>query len=201
MCKQQPKSWYYCRILGSGFGWITDLFCRILGSSFCWITDLFLQDSWILCLRFRDDRHLRGTALGDHLPPRTQSQHQETQVRFWSAGFRGKFLRVLIRFACTICSQGPNFFLKFNPRIMLVLAWLAAPVCSLPQSFIFRVKTHPILHEYRYLGWTKNFWSQSCILLNMKMRITNTEPGYELWLSRCLKEAPATGAFLGFYTQ
>ena len=34
-------------------------------------------------------------------------------------------------------------------RIMLVLAWLVAPVCSIPQSFIFRLKTHPIMQEYR----------------------------------------------------
>ena len=92
MCKQQPKSWYYCRILGSGFGWITNLFCRMIGSCFSWITDLFLQDSWILCLWFRDDRHLCGPAVGDHLPPGTPSQHPENQVGFWSARFSNNYL-------------------------------------------------------------------------------------------------------------
>ena len=36
-----------------------------------------------------------------------------------------------------------------NFRAMLVLAWLVAPVCSLPQSFVFRLKTHPLMQDYR----------------------------------------------------
>ena len=34
-------------------------------------------------------------------------------------------------------------------RIMLALAWLIAPICSLPQIFVFRLKTHPLMEEYR----------------------------------------------------
>ena len=38
-------------------------------------------------------------------------------------------------------------------RIMLVLAWLVAPLCSIPQSFVFSLKTHPVLTEYRWGMW------------------------------------------------
>ena len=36
-------------------------------------------------------------------------------------------------------------------RIMLALAWLIAPICSLPQIFVFRLKTHPLMEEYRWI--------------------------------------------------
>ena len=35
-------------------------------------------------------------------------------------------------------------------RMMLALAWLIAPICSLPQIFVFRLKTHPLMEEYRW---------------------------------------------------
>ena len=40
----------------------------------------------------------------------------------------------------------------FSPRVMLGVAWVCALVCSLPQSFIYRLKTHPILEDYRSQG-------------------------------------------------
>ena len=49
-----------------------------------------------------------------------------------------------------ICNNNNNNILV--PRIMLVLAWLVAPVCSIPQSFIFQLKTHPLMQEYRFAG-------------------------------------------------
>ena len=58
---------------------------------------------------------------------------------------------------------------------MLVLAWLVAPICSLPQSFIFRLKTHPLLHEYRYLGWIKVVHCAKYEHYFTFMGITNTE--------------------------
>ena len=36
-------------------------------------------------------------------------------------------------------------------RMMLALAWLIAPICSLPQIFVFRLKTHPLMEEYRWI--------------------------------------------------
>ena len=56
-------------------------------------------------------------------------------------------------------------------RIMLVLAWLVAPVCSLPQSFIFQLKTHPLMQEYRFAVGQYNYSDKI---------IRNGEQGYEL---------------------
>ena len=38
-----------------------------------------------------------------------------------------------------------------SARMMLALAWLIAPICSLPQIFVFRLKTHPLMEEYRWI--------------------------------------------------
>ena len=60
---------------------------------------------------------------------------------------------------------------------MLVLAWLVAPVCSIPQSFIFRLKTHPLMQEYR-CHW-KVMKAGVNINMSTVIRITNAERGYE----------------------
>ena len=36
-------------------------------------------------------------------------------------------------------------------RMMLAMAWLIAPICSLPQIFVFRLKTHPLMEDYRWI--------------------------------------------------
>ena len=54
---------------------------------------------------------------------------------------------------------------------MLVLAWLVAPVCSLPQSFIFRLKAHPLMQEYRFAVGQYDYSDKI---------IRNAEQGYEL---------------------
>ena len=33
-------------------------------------------------------------------------------------------------------------------KIMLVIAWITAPLCALPQSFIFQLKSHPLISDY-----------------------------------------------------
>merc|ERR1719318_2139452 len=33
-------------------------------------------------------------------------------------------------------------------KLMLTIAWIVAPLCSLPQSFIFSVKSHPMEPDY-----------------------------------------------------
>ena len=43
---------------------------------------------------------------------------------------------------------------------MLVTAWLAAPLCALPQSFVFQLKTHPLREDYRQcttIGYFRSF--------------------------------------------
>ena len=42
---------------------------------------------------------------------------------------------------------------------MLLIAWLAAPLCSLPQSFVFQLKTHPLRPEYAQCTTLGNFGS------------------------------------------
>ena len=59
-------------------------------------TLFLLQDPWILCVWFCDDRHLSGPTLGDHLPPRTPGQHQEDQVHNSGEHFDFDFILILM---------------------------------------------------------------------------------------------------------
>ena len=34
-------------------------------------------------------------------------------------------------------------------RMLLFLAWFMAGICSIPQSIVFKLKSHPIIHSYR----------------------------------------------------
>ena len=69
----------------------------------------------------------------------------------------------------TVFMHGDMFFyiliaFALIARMMLALAWLIAPICSLPQIFVFRLKTHPLMEEYRWTFFFK-FWCSFFLLL------------------------------------
>ena len=56
-----------------------------------------------------------------------------------------------------------------SARMMLALAWLIAPICSLPQIFVFRLKTHPLMEEYRWIMLLLLLFIDIAILVVMLM--------------------------------
>ena len=62
---------------------------------------------------------------------------------------------------------------------MLVIAWLAAPLCSLPQSFVFQLKTHPLRPEYEQCTTIGNFGSFTLVSI-----LPHSGP---TWNSSCLE--------------
>ena len=90
-------------------------------------------------------------------PPWSQGQHEKNQVGtiffyIWVSCFW------IVENSC----HGYvllNIIFDLIGRIMLALAWLIAPICSLPQIFVFRLKTHPLMEEYR---WTFFFFKFCC---------------------------------------
>ena len=46
---------------------------------------------------------------------------------------------------------------------MIIIAWIMAPICALPQSFIFQVKSHPLKLEYSQCTTIGYFESQTTV--------------------------------------
>ena len=52
---------------------------------------------------------------------------------------------------------------RYKTRGMLAVAWLAAPLCSLPQSYFFRLKQHPLDQDYFQCTTIGSFQSETIV--------------------------------------
>ena len=50
-------------------------------------------------------------------------------------------------------------------KMMLIMAWLAAPLCSLPQSYFFQLKQHPLQADYYQCTTIGSFQSETIVSL------------------------------------
>ena len=48
-------------------------------------------------------------------------------------------------------------------KLMLIIAWIMAPLCALPQIFIFQVKTHPLKSDYSQCTTFGYFQSETMV--------------------------------------
>ena len=48
-------------------------------------------------------------------------------------------------------------------RVMLGLAWVLAPLCSLPQSFLFKLRRHPLQPDYAQCTTIGSFTSEEMV--------------------------------------
>ena len=46
---------------------------------------------------------------------------------------------------------------------MILIAWILAPICALPQSFIFQLKSHPLKIDYAQCTTIGYFESQTTV--------------------------------------
>ena len=51
-------------------------------------------------------------------------------------------------------------------KVMLVMAWTMAPLCALPQSFVFKLKSHPHHLDYQQCT-TIGFWQSDTTVCNI----------------------------------
>jgi gonadotropin-releasing hormone receptor len=57
-------------------------------------------------------------------------------------------------------------------KIMLIMAWVMAPLCALPQCFIFQLKNHPLKLDYSQCTTIGYFESETMVrLLFCKLRL------------------------------
>ena len=50
-------------------------------------------------------------------------------------------------------------------KILLAVAWLTAPLCSLPQSYFFQLKQHPLQADYYQCTTIGSFQSETIVSL------------------------------------
>ena len=55
--------------------------------------------------------------------------------------------------------------------MMLTVVWIAAPLCSLPQSFLFQLKHHPLIKDYYQCTTIGSFQSETMVKLDFESLI------------------------------
>ena len=58
---------------------------------------------------------------------------------------------------------------------MLIIAWVSAPICSLPQSYFFNVRRHPLVENYLQCtpigGFPSKHVVSVCLLVSTKAQL------------------------------
>ena len=82
-------------------------------------------------------------------------------VGFYLSGFI-MIVISLDRFSAIMFPLSHRYQTK-RTRSMILIAWILAPICALPQSFIFQLKSHPLKIDYAQCTTIGYFESQTTV--------------------------------------